>query len=305
MAASTAIGMQSALGQSGTDPNQAIRYCLNTSTIRGHKKSLVEEIELISKAGYDGIEPWIGEIDAYLEGGGSLRELRQRLIDANLRVESAIGFAQWIVDDDAQRAAGLETLKRDMDLVRQIGGTRIAAPPAGATDQPDLDLDRAAERYAAALEIGRQLGVTPQLEVWGFSQTLGRLCDVIYVAVAAGHEDACLLPDVYHLFKGGSDFRSLSLVGGAAIHVMHLNDYPGSIPRETIQDKDRVYPGDGVAPLADIIRQLQANGFRGAFSLELFNPTYWAQPIDEVLATGLAKMKAAVDHRPTDRVDSP
>ena len=236
----------------------------------------------------------MGEIEAHLESGGSLRELQQRLADANLTVESAIGFAQWIVDDDAQRAAGLETLKRDMDLVRQLGGTRIAAPPAGATDQADLNLDRAAERYAAALELGREMGVTPQLEVWGFSQSLRRLCDVIYVAVAAGHADACLLPDVYHLFKGGSDFRSLSLIGGSAIHVMHLNDYPGSMPSTTMQDRDRVSPGDGVAPLGEIIGHLTANGFRGVFSLELFNPQYWAQPVEEVLATGLAKMQAAV-----------
>jgi sugar phosphate isomerase/epimerase len=99
---------------------------------------------------------------------------------------------------------------------------------------------------------------------------------------------------VYHLFKGGSDFHGLSLVGGAAIHVMHLNDYPGAIPRETIADRDRVYPGDGVAPLADIIGQLRANGFQGVFSLELFNPAYWEQPVEQVLATGLAKMQAAV-----------
>jgi sugar phosphate isomerase/epimerase len=295
MVASTALGTRAALGQSDRDPNRAIRYCLNTSTIRGHKRSLAEEIDLVSKAGYDGIEPWIGELEAYRESGASLHELQQRLSDTNLRVESAIGFAQWIVDDDAQRRAGLETLKRDMDLVRQLGGTRIAAPPAGATDQSDLDLDRAAERYAAVLEIGREMEVTPQLEVWGFSKALGRLCDVIYVAVAAGHEDACLLPDVYHLFKGGSDFRSLSLIGGSAVHVMHLNDYPDSTPREAMQDRDRVYPGDGAAPLGDIIGQLQANGFRGVFSLELFNPAYWEQPIEEVLATGLAKMKAAVN----------
>ena len=48
----------------------------------------------------------------------------------------------------------MENLKRDMDLVRQIGGTRIAAPPAGGTDQP-INLDRVAERYSAALEVGR------------------------------------------------------------------------------------------------------------------------------------------------------
>jgi sugar phosphate isomerase/epimerase len=293
MVGSTFSSTQTAVAQSAVGPPGPIRYCLNTSTIRGHKKTLAEEVDLVAKAGYDGIEPWIGEIQAHVESGQSLQDLRRRLEDHNLKVESAIGFAQWIVDDDTQRAAGLETLKRDMDRVSQLGGTRIAAPPAGATDQADLNLDRAAERYAAVLELGRSMGVTPQLEVWGFSQSLRRLSEVVYVAVASGHEDACLLPDVYHLFKGGSNFDSLSLVGGSAIHVMHLNDYPGTVPRETMQDKDRVYPGDGVAPMGRIIRHLRANGFRGVFSLELFNPVYWQQPVEEVLAAGLTKMRAA------------
>src|SRR4051812_14059397 len=89
------------------------RYSLNTSTVRGHKLPLVEEIDMASKAGYDAIEPWISEIDAYVKGGGSLRDLRKRLEDRNLAVESAIGFFDWIVDDPARRARGLEEARRN------------------------------------------------------------------------------------------------------------------------------------------------------------------------------------------------
>jgi 2-keto-myo-inositol isomerase len=271
-----------------------VRYCLNTSTIQGQKLSLPEEVKLAAEAGYDAIEPWIREIQEYVASGKSLRDLHQQIVDAGLTVDSAIGFATWIVDDDARRAEGFETMKRDMDLLRQIGGTRIAAPPVGATDQSDLNLERAAQRYAELLALGRSMGVIPQLEVWGFSQSLGRLGEVVHVAVAAGDPDACLLPDVYHLFKGESDFRGLALLHGNAIRVMHLNDYPGDIPRDRIGDADRVYPGDGVAPLPHLIHQLRANGFAGTFSLELFNRQYWQQPAEVVARTGLEKMKASV-----------
>ena len=36
----------------------------------------------------------------------------------------------WLVNDDSARKKGLEQAKRDMDLVLQLGGPRIAAPPA-------------------------------------------------------------------------------------------------------------------------------------------------------------------------------
>jgi 2-keto-myo-inositol isomerase len=268
-----------------------VRFCLNTSTIRGQGLTLAEEIKLVGDAGYDGIEPWMREIQQHLDAGGTLKDLKRQLDDAGLTVDSAIGFANWIVDDDQHRTAGLESMKRDMELLREIGGTRIAAPPAGATDQADLSLAAAAERYARLLELGRTMGVTPQLEVWGFSKSLSRLGEVMYVAIESGDPDACLLPDVYHIYKGGSDFQGLGLIPGQAIHVMHLNDYPADPPRESIGDKDRVFPGDGVAPIQNIIRMLLRNGFAGTFSLELFNPQYWQRPATEVLAEGLQKMK--------------
>ena len=77
-------------------------------------------------------------------------------------------------------------------------------------------------------------------------------------------------------------------------HVFHINDYPATPNREKISDGDRVYPGDGVAPLDEIIGTLYRNGFRGAFSLELFNREYWKQDARKVASTGLEKMKQSI-----------
>jgi sugar phosphate isomerase/epimerase len=267
-------------------------YCFNTSTIRGQKLSLVEEIDIASQAGYQAIEPWIGEIQTYDQLGGSLPDLKKRIADCGLTVESAIGFAQWIVDDDAQRAKALEQARLEMDLVQQIGGKRIAAPAAGATDVATIDYLKVAARYRALLVIGDHMGVVPQVEVWGFSKTLTRLGQAAMVAIESGHPKACVLADVYHLYKGGSDFAGLKLLNGAQMHVFHMNDYPANPPRAAINDSDRVYPGDGVAPVADVLRTLREIGFAGYLSIELFNPTYWQQDPLQVARTALDKLKA-------------
>lgn len=270
------------------------KYCLNTSTVMGQKLTLVQQVELAAKAGYDAIEPWIRDIEAFVKDGGQLKDIARRIADLGLTVESAIGFAHWIVNDDAERKAGLEHARRDMDLIRQIGGTRIAAPPAGVPKDVKIDLFTAAERYAALLKVGAETGVTPQVEIWGHSSNLSRIGESVFVAIESGHPNACLLPDVYHIYKGGSDFNGLKMVAGPAIHCFHMNDYPANPPRETISDKDRVYPGDGVAPLDSILQNLFATGFNGTLSLELFNPTYWMQDPEQVARTGLEKMKASV-----------
>lgn len=302
--ATAAGGLAGAALASGVEPTAAAApaaernpfgYALNMSTIRGQKLSVPEQINVAAKAGYQGIEPWIGELQAYADGGGSLADLKKRIDDAGLQVVSAIGFAQWIVDDPAARAKGLEQAKRDMELVATIGGTRIAAPPAGATKERIGDLLAIAERYARLLEIGDQTGVVPQVEIWGPSATLNRLGEAVCVAVESGHPRACLLPDVYHIFRGGSAFTGLGLLGGAAIHVFHVNDYPDSPPRTEMTDKHRVFPGDGVAPLNDIFRGLRDAGIRCMLSLELFNETYWKMDPLEAAREGLEKTRAAVE----------
>jgi len=270
-------------------------YCLNTSTIRGQKLPFDKEIEIAAKAGYDAIEPWVHKVHEYAGAGGNLKDLRKRIADLGLTVESAISFFHWIVDDDTERAKGLEQAKRDMDILAQIGGKRIAAPPAGATREPGLDLMKAAERYRALLELGDKIGVVPQIELWGSSKNLHRLGQCMFVVIESGHPKACFLPDVYHIYRGGSDFNGLKQLSAQAIQVFHLNDYPADPPRNRISDRDRVMPGDGIAPLTQILRDLCATGNRAVLSLELFNPSYWKQDPLAVAKTGMAKMKAAVN----------
>ncbi len=270
------------------------RYGLNTATLMGQKLSIVEEVEIAGRAGYQALEPWVRELDQYVKDGGNLKDLGKRIADRGLSVESAIDFFEWIVDDDTQRKKGLENARRAMDMVKQIGGTRIAAPPGGATNRTDMPLLTVAERYRALLDIGTQIGVVPQLEVWGFSKTLSRLGEAACVAIESGHKEACILADVYHLYKGGSGFTGINLLGSSAMHVLHMNDYPADPPRVAITDAHRLYPGEGVAPLKTFLRDLRNIGFRGVLSLELFNKEYWKRDALAVARTGLEKMKAVV-----------
>jgi len=279
-----------ATGQ-GADP---FRYCLNTSTIRGQNLPLDKEIEVAAQAGYNAIEPWVGKVQDYEKGGGNLRDIKKLLDDNGLTVESAITFPSWIVDDDAQRAKGVEQIKQEMDLLARIGGKRIAAPPAGINRGQIVDLAAAAHRYRAILEIGDASGVTPELEIWGGSTTLHLLGQAMYVVIESGHPKACLLPDVYHIYKGGGSHTGLRHISAGCIQVLHMNDYPADPPRERIGDGDRVMPGGGIAPMTQILRDMLDNHSRAVLSLELFSRTYWERPALDVAKEGLAKMKAEV-----------
>lgn len=271
------------------------RYCLNTSTIREQNLGLMGEIEIAAKAGYDGIEIWISTLQEFVKNGGNPSDVNKKATDLGIIIENSIGFPKWIVDDDVVRNKALEQAKREMDLLSSAGCHRMAAPPVGATKSPGLNLDRAAERYYELLKLGDETGVLPQLELWGFSANLHLFGEVLYVAAECGHEKACILPDVYHIYKGGSDFNSLKLINGSSIHMFHMNDYPANPARDKIADKDRIYPGDGVAPMNQILKDLNNKHSPIVLSLELFNETYWKKDALAVAKTGLEKMKKSVE----------
>lgn len=267
------------------------KTCLNTSTLRGYKLPLSQLVQIAQVAGFDAIEPWIDELQAHQDAGGSLQELGAQIRDAGLSVQGAIGFAPWITGD----ADALEEARRDMELVARIGGHLIAAPPMGAVDAKITDLNLIAQRYGALCEIGREVGVRPLVEVWGFSQTLSKLGEAAFVAVESGAANAGVLADVYHLYKGGSPLQGLKTLNAGAMPIFHVNDYPEVAPA-AIQDADRVWPGDGVAPLQQTFEILRELGFDGFISLELFNPSYWQGDALEMAKIGREKLRAVLEN---------
>lgn len=277
-----------------TAPKGPFRFCLNTSTISGQKPGLTGMIDIAAKAGYDGMELWINDIKDYLKNN-SVESLAKLLSSKKLVAEGLISFTSWMVDDEEKRKAAVAELEEEMKIMSALGCRRIAAPPAGVTKDKPIDFQKSGERYREILNLGRKYNVIPQLEFWGASGTLYNLGQALAIAAIANDPDARILPDVYHLFRGGSGFDGLKLVNGKAIEIIHINDYPGNKPVNEQTDADRVYPGDGAAPLKQILSDLKAMGGVKVLSLELFNRTYWSQDALQVAKTGLRKVKSLVN----------
>ena len=272
-----------------------LTICLNLSTIMGQNLGFIKELEVASKAGFRSVEIWIPTLEKYLSSGGTIAEAKKIIHDLGLKIENTIGFAPWVVDQNDVRTKGLEQMKKEMGWVRELGCLRMAAPPMGATQQADLNLKAAGERYAQILDLGQSMEVVPQLEMWGHSKCLNRVADVLFVAAEAGKKDAKLLLDVYHLYRGESSLESLHLVGENSLDIFHVNDYTTNIKPADIKDADRIYVGDGEAPIEKIIQKLTPNNRPLVISLELFNKSYYAQDPQLVANTGFQKMKQLVD----------
>ena len=269
-------------------------YCLNTSTIRSAGATILDAIDTAAEAGWDGIEPWVQELDELADAGGTLEQVRTRAEDRGLAIVNLIGFPEWAVPEADRRARGLEEAGRCFDMARALGCPFVAAPPFGIHDRV-VELRPVAERFAAVVDLAAESGVKPLLEYWGIARTLGTTGEALQVAADCGRDGVQLLADVFHMYKGTGHHCGFEHFGAGRLGLVHVNDYPAAPGRADITDADRVYPGDGLAPWERIVERLEGIGFDGMLSLELFNESYWARGPEVVAREGLKKLKRCVE----------
>lgn len=256
------------------DHGLPFRISMNTSTLMAYELPADEQIQLVADAGFDGIEMWVRDVRSYIDAGGTPEELRDLLSSNNLLLENMIGFSEWMSADANAREDAIDILRSDMELIAKMGGNYIAAPVQGIDSIDRTLFDDYAQRYRTILEVGEETGVVPIIELWG-TGALNQVSDCAYIALESGHPDATMLFDFYHVYRGGNSWDTLDLINAAKLPVMHMNDYPADPGREQLTDADRIFPGEGVCPYDEIVPKLYNAGFRGGFSVELFNRGYW------------------------------
>lgn len=251
-----------------------MRISLNTSTLLYYKLAVDVQIDLVANAGFNGIELWMSDIKTFLNNGGKADYLKEKLQKRQLTLENIIGFSKWCSDDPEERKKALVQLREEMNITAALGGSYIAAPVQGISDLDRNKYDDYAERYNAILELGDETGVTPLIELWGMG-ALHKVADCAQIVIATGHPKATMLLDFYHVYRGGNDWDTIDILNGKRLPVIHMNDYPAKPSYDKLKDSDRVLPGEGVCPFNEIIPKLYHAGFRGGFSVELFNKGYW------------------------------
>ncbi len=270
------------------------KYCLNTSTIRAEGATVLDAIDTAANAGYEGLEPWIKELDQWVQTGGDLQAVKKKAASREIQIVNLIAFPEWAVPEDDRRKAGLKEMERYLQMAQELDCPFLAAPPFGIHHRV-VDLEKVPARYAAVLDLAAKYDVTPVLEYWGISKTLGTTGEALFVASECGRPGVKILADVFHMWKGSGHHYGFEHFGPGILGLVHVNDYPESPGRATVTDADRIYPGDGIAAWKQIACNLTAIGYDGYLSLELFNESYWALEPELVAKEGLAKLKSCFE----------
>lgn len=264
-------------------------YCLNSSTIK--TAPILDKISIAAETGFEAIELWHDDIDAHIAGGGTLSDIQHALDDCGLTVPTTIHLKDWFNSTGEEHTKALDECKRRMEQAAAVGALHvIAGPPPGKADRV-----LGAKHYCELLELGKRFSVKPAMEYLGFVEDINTIDAALDVITKAGHADATIVHDPFHIFRGGGSVESITKTRGEQIAICHFNDVPESPPREQQRDGDRVMPGDGCFDLRRLLTLLRQVKYNRWLSLELFREDLWSQDPREVARVGLEKMRTLVE----------
>jgi 2-keto-myo-inositol isomerase len=269
------------------------QFGLNGATT-GEHVDILTDIRVAGQAGYRCVELRDTKIERYLAAGGSPTRLRDALL------ASAV---------DALSVNALEdsTLRTGRALTEMVERTRtmatwakaldcpfvVAVPsflPAGGMDRGRVGMMTAAALRAMASAAG-EFGVMLGFEFLGFQEcSVNTLAAAREILSEVDDPRVGLVIDAFHFYAGGSRVADLQGLSADQIFIVHLDDAEGG-DRATLQDAQRVLPGDGVIPLRPLLDGIRRTGYSGAYSLELFRPEYWQWDAALLASRGLESMR--------------
>lgn len=223
-----------------------------------------------ARSGIVAVEPDLVKAREFEQANGS-GAARRLLDDLGQRAYSSTNQL-FLEESGERRGAALDHLKWKVALAESLGADRLVIPSAASQAHTLTDYQQVYDNLLEAAEIARPHGIALMLEFTRNSRLVNNLRTSLQVVRTVNHPNLKFMLDLYHLWAGPSKIEDLDLIEPGEVHHVHFADTPLQPPLEVAEQKDRAFPGEGCAPLQDILNKLVAKGYDRALSLELFDP---------------------------------
>ena len=253
---------------------------------------LATDIKAAGAAGYDLVELWASKLRTFLETH-AIADLRALLTENSVEPYSinSIEHITFRTPED------YESIKAQCGELSAIAGQLycpyiVVVPgklPEGATK--DQIIDESVRVLNELADISEPYGVSLAFEFLGQTdcsvQTLD-LCNEIVEKV--DRKSVGNVIDTFHFYAGNSTFEAIDSMRPEKLFIFHINDAE-DLPKEQLTDAQRLYPGEGILPIAEMKEHFDKIGYDRMVSIEIFRPEYWGHDPFEVAR----KAKAATE----------
>jgi 2-keto-myo-inositol isomerase len=203
----------------------------------------------------------------------SLASARQVIADVGLNpVQGATGVPE-LFEQNLNRAAALDNLKRRCEMYANVGLNRVYATTGTNKKVTEDDYKAGAQNIHDAGDVAKRFDMSLRIEFLRTSSFISTLPTILKMTRAAAHPNVAPMLDCYHYWSGVNKLEELDLIPPGEISHVHFQDVPDT-PRELLDSSTRIIPGDGVCPLTRILGKLSEKGYAGPLSVELFLPKF-------------------------------
>lgn len=252
---------------------------------------LEDALDAYAGAGFKNIEFVLPLVKDWLAAGHTVADVRALLSARGLR--SIGGFQTHVVafGDDAARAANHAIHLENARLIHELGGGTLVVGTDGPS-QPSVEaLPALADVLRGLVTQMGGLNVSMAIE-FNWSPLVKSFHSAVRVAELVNHPQFGVLWDPAHYYTTVTKLEDLKSDWVRWIKHVHIDDMRNKPGELSHCNSDRVLPGQGVIDLPDMIGRLERGGYRGYFSIELFNDDIWRLPAADAARQCYQSMRA-------------
>jgi sugar phosphate isomerase/epimerase len=269
------------------------------ATVSSLQAPLATILEDYAAGHVDAIDLWLGHADAFLVGQG-VAALADRLATHGIAAVAASFQGGLLTSQGDARREHWRHFDARLTLCRDLGiPVLVVAGDAFGPLSPE-DLGRLTMSLAEAARRAGDVGVRLALEFDARASFPNNLQSAVAVVEDVGSPALGVCLDWFHWTVGPSKPLDLWLLSQENLAHVQLSDV-ADVPREMAADADRILPGEGAAPCAELIRRLREIGYAGAVAVETPNPRLWSispRQFGEVAFTALRRLLGQAEGRP-------
>lgn len=255
-----------------------------TTTIPG---DLADKMEAAAAAGFDGIEIFENDILYFDRQPGEVRRMAE---DLGLRIVALQPFRDFEAMPQPRRARNFDRAERKFDLMGELG-TDLLLICSNVSPEALDDPARAAADLAELAERAKTRGLRVGYEAlaWGrFVRDYQQAWDIVR---RADHAHLGLVLDSFHLFCRGNSLDTIAEIPPQRIFLVQLADAPAiAMDPMQLSRHFRCFPGQGDYPVVEFMRRVNAIGYSGPLSHEIFSDEFRSAPPKQIALDGFRSM---------------
>jgi 4-hydroxyphenylpyruvate dioxygenase len=253
---------------------------------------LNEKLEAIAAAGFKSVEIFESDLLSY---NGTPADVAKDMKSLGLKPITFQPFRDFEGMPDAQRQKTFDRAERKFDLMQELGCpllmvcSNVSPASLGGIDRAAADFRELGERAAK-----RGLKVAFEALAWG--RHINDYRDAWEVVRRADHKAVGLVLDTFHTFARKTDLKPIYAIPGDRIFLVQLADAPWlEMDVLSWSRHFRCFPGQGDMPVVDFMEAVQATGYQGDLSLEIFNDQFRAGSPRSVASDGQRSLVYLMD----------